>query len=114
MTLQQIAKAGITRVRLMKDDKPVWNPYSFGDLTVFSDGTMGPWLRVYDPCGQLACGKPAWESIPVLTITVRGQMCVEPSDDFEAYTPPNDIARFGELPPTPTVQLVEPEKCRPA
>jgi hypothetical protein len=106
MKLEEAAKRGITRLMLMKNGKPVWNPYSFGDITVFSDGTIGPWMKVYDPCGRLACREPAWDPINVLTLAVPSMASVEPSDEFEVYIPPLDIARFGTPPPIPMVRPV--------
>ena len=102
MTLRECAEKGITRVRLIKDGKPVWNPYSFGDIHVFDDGTMSPWMKVYDPCGQLACGDDAWRPIHVLTVPV-GRGSVGLDDQFEAYMPPADMDRFPGCPSVPSV-----------
>lgn len=88
----------------VEDGKRVWNPYSFGDLCVFDDGSMGPWMNVYDPCGSLACGNPAWTKLPVLTIPMKTQESVQPEDEFEAYVPPADMDRFPGCPPVPPVR----------
>ena len=99
MKLREAAQRGITRLALFRDGKPVWNPYSFGDINVCDDGTMGPWMWVYDPCGQLACGNPMWKSIPVLTFPNKSQISVGPDDEFEPYVPPLDMHRFPGYPP---------------
>ncbi len=103
MKLKECAEKGISRVAYVRDGKSIWNPYSFGDIAIFEDGSYGPWMKVYDPCGQLACGNPAWKPIDVLTIPSPSQVSVEPSDEFEAYVPPSDMDRFPDCPPLPTI-----------
>lgn len=105
MNLQELAARGVTRVMYVKaDGTPNWNPYSFGDMWVDASGTMGPWLQVYDPCGQLAIGNKAWEAIPILIVRD-----VYPKDAFVEYTMPEDTEkRFPGCPPKPPVRPVPP------
>ena len=108
MKLSEAAKKGITRLAYVQDGKPVWNKYSFGDIHVYSDGTMGPWMNVYDPCGSLACGNPAWTAIPIITIPITTQPSVGKDDEFEVFIPPDDMDRFPGCPPIPSVVQVPP------
>lgn len=101
MKIPELAKQGITRVRLVKDGKSVWNEYSFADLHVFEDGTTGPWIKVYDPCGQLACENPAWKPMSILIFEAK-------EDEFEPYSPPADMGRFPGCPPVPDVISLKP------
>ncbi len=103
MTLRECAEKGITRVALVKDGVPVWNPYSFGDIHLYGDGTIGPWMKIYDPCGSMACGNPPWGPITVLTIEITGQPCVQATDQFEEYREPADMDRFPGCPSKPAV-----------
>ncbi len=104
MTLKECAERGITRVTLIKDGLPIWNKYSFGDLHVYDDGTFGPWMKIYDPCGQGTLGNHIWKPITVLTVEVPGHMCVSKSDRFVEYTEPADMSRFPDCPVKPVIQ----------
>ena len=86
-----------------RDGKAAWNPYSFGDIAVFEDGTLGPWMKVYDPAGQMACGNPPWKPIDVLTIPLESQISIEPEDEFEPYIPPAYLNRFPGCPQIPAI-----------
>jgi hypothetical protein len=100
MKLKEAAEKGITRLYYVRDGKPVWNKYSFADIDVFEDGSYGMWMHIYDPCGKLACQRPAWEPIDFLTLPVVTQPSVDPEvDEFEPYTPPADVDRFPGYPP---------------
>ena len=103
MTLAEAAKKGITRLAYVRNGKPVWNEYSFGDIAVFDDGSIGPWMHVYDPCGMLASGRPAWTSIPVMTIPVVTQLSVGHDAEFEPFEAPDDMDRFPGCPPVPKI-----------
>lgn len=108
MTLKEAAAKGITRLIYVRDGKPVWNKYSFGDIAVFDDGTYGPWMKIYDPCGSLACDKAAWTPITVITFPVPGYRSIGPTDQFEAFVPPDDIDRFPGCPPVPNIIIKAP------
>ncbi len=104
MKLAEAAKKGITRLAYVQNGRSVWNEYSFADIDVFEDGTYGPWMHVYDPCGQLACGNEAWKPIELLTITVKSQPSVDTeNDEFEPYAPPPDMNRFPGCPPVKSI-----------
>jgi hypothetical protein len=106
MKLHEAAARRITRLVLLEDGKRAWNPYSFGDITVFNDGSYGLWMNVYDPCGSLVCGNPAWTKIPFLTMPVKTQPSVGPDDEFEEFVAPADMDRFPGCPPVPGVVML--------
>lgn len=113
MKLKELAKLGVTRVQLIENGRPVWNEYSFADMTVFKNGIIGPWLKIYDPCGQSALGRPMWDPIELFTFDLNqgptpssNDMCVRESDEFQGYEPPLDLS--SKFPGAPRVQTVQP------
>jgi hypothetical protein len=110
MTIQEATKRGITRLCLVKNGQPVWSRYSFCDLYLTSDekGNIyhGPWLKVYDPIGQLVVGNSMWEPINALAIPMPASydgMSAGKDDDFAEWVAPADIDRFPGMPPMPQV-----------
>lgn len=92
MTIEECAKAGISRFR----DSRWANPNAYMRMDLFPGGTRGPWFHLFDRESQEVCNLPTPQDVLCTVVSTDAE--VEPYDgpldpaDTYHYKPEDDAA----------------------